>query len=143
MLGRMSRTIFERKTSSDYEEAIARAIQRVLVEQLIQLASTARMPDVRAAAAMELGRLRDRADKADSLGSEVERAHFLLIASDIRRYQERGYTPDRMLTPVTVPPGSPIGDEDEFDEGWGSSHSSQWIPANTLGTQSPGDDTSP
>jgi hypothetical protein len=117
VLDRLFVTVFDRKGGTDYEQEIGRAIQQVLVTRLVGLASDADMPDVRAAAELWLTRIRDRAVDAGKLGNDEERGHYLLIAGDIRRFQERPFRENTTRVAPLPPPGMPIGDQDQ--EEWG------------------------
>lgn len=117
VLDRLIVTVFDRKGGTDYEQEIGRAIQQVLVTRLIGLAADADMPDVRAAAELALTLIRDRAVDAGKVGSDDERGHYLLIAGDIRRFQERPFRENTTRVAPQPPPGMPIGDQDQ--EEWG------------------------
>lgn len=95
--------------------AIQRVTQRAVSDRLILLAADKdASPDVRAIAAFELGRLRTAAgQKAAASTGDDGRAHWLALADDIRRYQEKGEVP--VLTQIVrTPPGDPFG-----EDGWG------------------------
>ncbi|MGH9313115.1 MAG: zinc-dependent metalloprotease, partial [Vicinamibacterales bacterium] len=103
VLDALDAATFGAATASPYEEEIARGAQRVYVDNLIRLAGTAAMPQVRAIASE---RLRERAEQTTNAGG---RAHKNLLADDITRFLERPSQPaQRMDTPV-APPGAPIG----------------------------------
>ena len=90
-----------------YEAEIQRAVQRVVVDHLIRLASTADMSQVRAIAS---AKLRARAAALASAGSTPAAAHGALLASDIKRFLDRP-APPATVTPIpTTPPGAPIGE---------------------------------
>lgn len=117
VIDRLLATTFERKGGTDYERAIGRVIQQVVVSRLIGLAHDGGLPDVRAQAGLALDRIRSRATEAAKSGSDTERAHFLLIATDIQRFEERPFKEDAPVVAPGPPPGMPIGDEDS--ESWG------------------------
>ncbi len=98
-----------------YEAELSRAIQRVVVDRLIELAATATMPQVRAMAAHRLDGLGLRFAQESAEGAEADRAHRTLLAADIGRFLAREYDPSRPTRTVQNPPGSPIGD---LDDGW-------------------------
>ncbi|MCX6549555.1 MAG: zinc-dependent metalloprotease [Acidobacteria bacterium] len=96
--------------ATPYEAEIARAVQRVVIEELIGLAASADMPQVRAIAAFKL------AKRAYELNNEVgpatdvaTRAHASLLTRDIKRFLDNPESFKRPSPPV-VPPGAPIGD---------------------------------
>jgi hypothetical protein len=93
-----------------YERELARAVQRSMVERLMDLASNAPMPQVRAEAVTALRRIAQRSARGDASASE--RAHQRLIADDVARFLHRPWQPADRRTPLAAPPGSPIGDRD-------------------------------
>ena len=91
-----------------YETEIARAVERVAIEELIGLAASADMPQVRAIATLKLSR------KLNSWGSmappdDALAAHVALLARDVKRFLDN---PDafKRQAPIVVPPGAPIGE---------------------------------
>jgi hypothetical protein len=93
-----------------YEAEVGRAVERVVVEELMDLAATAPMPQVRAMATLKLEELRRRIEQGRGEADESTRAHSMLLASDIRRFLERDYDPIDSPAPLDPPPGSPIGE---------------------------------
>jgi hypothetical protein len=105
MLERIRRAVFQPGTRDPYEAEIARAVQRVYVDRLMELAGRAAMPQVRALATHELTVLAGR-----PAGSPVaETAHRAMIAADIQRFLERPLPPLAAPGQPAVPPGQPIG----------------------------------
>ncbi len=94
--------------ATPYEAEIERAVQRVAVEELMGLAATAEMPQVRAIATLKLSRKLDELAKL-SPPDDAEAAHVALLERDIRRFLENPESYKRPAPPV-VPPGAPIGD---------------------------------
>lgn len=94
--------------ASPYEAEIARAVQRVVVEHLMTLATTASMPQVRAVASYKLQQ-RARAMNA-AAGSAAAAAHHALLAADIKRFLDRPAPPAARMEIPEAPPGAPIGD---------------------------------
>jgi hypothetical protein len=92
-----------------YEAEIVRAVQRVVVEQLMTLASTADMPQVRAIASQKLQQRQQRLTAAPA-GSGLSSAHATLLAADIKRFLDRPFAPASRAEIPTAPPGAPIGD---------------------------------
>ncbi len=100
MLSELVKSTFGTATSSPYEAEIARAVERVVADRLMDTAANARMPQVRALAQAALANIEKMG------GSEPHRA---LLAQDIRRFNERSSTTPFVTTPA-APPGAPIGD---------------------------------
>ena len=91
---------FGTQTASPYEGEIARSIERVVVDRLMDTVTDARMPQVRAVAQAALSNI------AKMGGSDPNRA---LMALDIERFNDRPLASPMATTPV-APPGAPIGD---------------------------------
>jgi hypothetical protein len=99
---------FDARTSNPYEAEIARAVQRVVVDELTGLAASARMPQVRAIAAQKLTRkLVELASLSPA--DESAAAHAAAVARDIRRFLDNPEGFKRPPAPV-APPGAPIGE---------------------------------
>ena len=97
-----------------YEAEVKRAVERVVVDELIDLAGSAPMPQVRAIATLKLRR---RAAELTAAGGRAQSAavataaHASLLASDIRRFLDRPATAVAVRMPApTAPPGAPIGE---------------------------------
>jgi hypothetical protein len=98
---------FKATTATPYEAEIARTTQRVLVENLITLAASAPMPQVRAIATHAL---KTRMTASTGAGLTGERAaHAGLIAADIKRFLDRPSVPATPSQLPDAPPGAPIG----------------------------------
>jgi hypothetical protein len=102
-------TTFGATSATPYEAEIARAVQRVVVERLMTLASTADMPQVRAIASQKLQQRAQRLAAVPSTNAGAS-AHAAMLASDIKRFLDRPYTPANRVDAPTAPPGAPIGD---------------------------------
>jgi len=101
---------FGAAAATPYEAEISRAVERVVIEQLITLAASADMPQVRAIATFKLGRkLFDLNEGMTRITDDGEAAHTSLLARDIKRFMDN---PDAFKRPAgpTVPPGAPIGE---------------------------------
>jgi hypothetical protein len=97
-------------TSTDaYEAEIGRAVQRVVIERLMTLASSADMPQVRAIATHKLQQRAQRLSAAPATTAGAS-AHASLLASDIKRFLERPFAPVTRSELPPSPPGAPIGD---------------------------------
>jgi hypothetical protein len=90
-----------------YEAEVARAVQRVVVDELMGLAASAEMPQVRAIATLKLSRELDEFAKLKPTNDET--AHVALLGRDIKRFLDNPESYKRPAPPV-VPPGAPIGD---------------------------------
>lgn len=110
VIARLSATVFDARPANAYEAEINRAMERVVVSQLMELAEGAPMTQVRAIATRALKTLPARPSMAAATTSSVERAHRELLADDIKRFLDRPYLELRPAAIPTPPPGAPIGD---------------------------------
>jgi hypothetical protein len=116
-LGEVIRTLreatFGARSESAYEAELGRAVERVVLDGLIDLAGRAAMPQVRALAEYELADLKEwlalSADEAVAKSDTNAAAHSLALAKDIRRFLDRDVETLSAPDPVRAPPGSPIG----------------------------------
>jgi Met-zincin/Domain of unknown function (DUF5117) len=96
-------------TTTPYEAEIARTTERVLVENLISLASGSPMSQVRAIASHAL-KTRMTVMTANGAGLTSDRAaHASLLAADIKRFLDRPSVPATRTEIPDAPPGAPIG----------------------------------
>jgi hypothetical protein len=97
--------------SGDYEKAVARTVESVVLNKLIDLAGQREAStDVRAAASASLERLAELiADRVEP-GDAPERAHHRLALDEITRFLDRPHRPAEDPRSLSPPPGSPIGD---------------------------------
>ncbi|MBI2616117.1 MAG: zinc-dependent metalloprotease [Gemmatimonadetes bacterium] len=102
-------TVFNPRTANPYEAEIARAVQRVAVDRLMNLAATAPMPQVRAVATERLARKMNQLTGA-SPTTDADRAHVLLLSQDIKRFLDRPYAAYAPVPAVEPVRGDPIGD---------------------------------
>jgi hypothetical protein len=100
LLNDILRATFDAQTSSPYEAEIARSIERVVADGLMETAANARMPQVRAIAEAALDRI------AKMGGSDPSR---VLLSKDIERFNDRDINLPALAAP-SAPPGAPIGD---------------------------------
>jgi hypothetical protein len=101
--------VFGARPRTAYEAEVARTVQRVAMDQLMELAGGAGMPQVRAVATLRLERR--LADLRTAAGSSDQPtvAHASLLARDIARFLDRpGPAVETRVTPA-APPGAPIG----------------------------------
>jgi len=110
VLARTASAVFADPGPDPYRRELARAVQRSMVERLMDLAATAPMPQVRAVAAQRLRLLRTGLHGAAL--DPARDAHVQLLVEDIGRFLDRPWEPRERREPLAPPPGSPIGDED-------------------------------
>ena len=106
---------------SPYEAEVKRAVERVVVDELIDLAGSATMPQVRAIATLKLQRRGAELARVASAASDgngqaatadvATVAHSALLAADVKRFLERPATAVAVRQPSqAIPPGAPIGE---------------------------------
>jgi hypothetical protein len=102
---------FGAAATTPYQQEVKRAVERVVVNQLIDLAGSASMPQVRAIASYKLQRRGAELARANGTGGEGAAAHAMLLAADIKRFLEHPApaSPASMPAPAG-PPGAPIGE---------------------------------
>ena len=111
VLDRLSETVFDATPASGYEAEVNRAMERAVVSQLMSMAESAPMTQVRAIATQTLKALPERASLLPASATTApERAHRQLLADDIKRFMERPYSELRPANTPAPPPGAPIGD---------------------------------
>jgi len=109
---------FGATASTSYEAEVRRAVERVVVDELMDLAGSAPMSQVRAIATwklqqrgIEMGRVLASAIAANGNGNQSDLAQANLLASDINRFLTRPANPVATRFPAaTAPPGAPIGE---------------------------------
>ena len=101
--------VFNARAANPYEAEIARAVQREAMDQLMNLAANAPMPQVRAVATSRLARKMNELGRVSG-APEADEAHAHLLAMDIKRFLDRPYAPYALLPAVTPVAGDPIGD---------------------------------
>jgi hypothetical protein len=100
---------FNAVTRSPYEEEVKRATQRVFVDELMNLASGAPMPQVRALASLYLKRIGSE-QTTGRAAPIMDQAQASMLADDIARFIQRPYSPNEIRQAPQAPPGAPIGD---------------------------------
>jgi uncharacterized protein DUF4953/uncharacterized protein DUF5117 len=108
LVDRLLASAFGAPTANAYEAEIARAVQRVAIEHLINLAAGAQMPQVRAIASDRLDKQRRKLALAQ--GTAAQSAHAALLAADIKRFLDRPAAPATRGELPEAPPGAPIGE---------------------------------
>ena len=107
---------FGAQARTPYEAEVKRAVERVVVDELIDLASSAPMSQVRAVATYKLTKQGTQLGVASAAANgnaaaQADQSHALLLASDIKRFLERPTTAVAERTQASfVPPGAPIGE---------------------------------
>ena len=93
------------------QAALRRVVQRALADRLITLAADKEAsPEVRSLVELKMLTLRNRARSLVGSGSDLERAHWMSIATDYMRWLERQELPTP--TPaLRAPPGDPFGND--------------------------------
>jgi hypothetical protein len=109
VIDRLFGATFGIQPANGYQAEIERAVRRVVLQRLMDLAANADMPQVRAIATLELRQLQDRLTTTARRASVADRAADLMNADDIRRFLDRPMAPEPMAQPVAPPPGDPIG----------------------------------
>jgi len=109
VIDRLTKATFDQPTSGTYEAEVRRAIERVLVDRVMWLATSAPNSQVRAIASFKLQKLAARL-RAEVGRTESDQAQHTLIAADIKRFLERPMEPIRTPATFDAPPGAPIGD---------------------------------
>jgi len=110
VIARLTATVFDARPANGYESEISRAMERVVMSQLMELAEGAPNTQVRAIATQALRALPTRPSMMAVTTVGTERAHRQLLADDIKRFLDRPYTELRPAAIPTPPPGAPIGD---------------------------------
>jgi len=112
ILDRTVQAVFTTPGGDDYEQEVVRAVQRTLVEQLMSLAASAPMPQVRAITTARLAAMSTsvaaRIGQTDEMIGPAQ-AHFALLKRDIERFLTRPATAYSPGPQRVVPPGAPIG----------------------------------
>jgi hypothetical protein len=109
VIDRLTKAAFDASAATTYEREVRRAEVRVLVDRLMGLASSASNSQVRAIASLKLEKLAARM-RSEAVTGEAEQAHRALLASDIKRFQNRPAETVRPQAMSDPPPGAPIGD---------------------------------
>lgn len=90
--------------------AVGRAVQRVVVDELIRLAADADATvEARAAAEWALRRIAGRLTSGErTAAASPGEAHRTLAAADIQRFLERRAAPTALAAPLPIPPNMPL-----------------------------------
>jgi hypothetical protein len=110
VIDRLTRATFDAATTTPYEAEVRRAEERVLVDRLSWLASSAPNGQVRAVASLRLQKLAARL-RVSGTKAEADVAQHTLLAADIKRFLERSMAEGAKIMPASpAPPGAPIGE---------------------------------
>ena len=109
VLDRLQGATFGAVAEDGYEAEIVRVVEDAVVREVMELARSAPMPQVRSIAELWLRDRRDHLSSGADGAPPAERAHALRLASVIDRFLERPAEPWAPSRPVDTPPGSPIG----------------------------------
>ena len=93
---------FDAPAADAYEREVRRSVRRAVVEELMALAASGAVAQVRAVA---LDAIRSIQTRAKAAGGSFD----TLLAGDIERFLERPAEPQKPLPAPQVPPGAPIG----------------------------------
>jgi hypothetical protein len=116
VLDQVFASTFGAAQANAYEAEISRAVQRVVIDRLMDLAGTAAMPQVRAIATYRLsGRAAElargsAASNSTARTAEGDLAHAALLARDIERFLSRPGPIYAQAGSAQAPPGAPIGE---------------------------------
>jgi hypothetical protein len=108
ILDRLLESGFAAPTRGSYEAAVRRSVAQVVTRKLIALAAEAPSPAVRGIASYKLAGLRERLVEQTE-GSDDEKAHRHLLASEIARFLDRPAPAAGFPRTPPAPPGAPIG----------------------------------
>jgi hypothetical protein len=109
VIGVLVDATFKAATATPYEAEIARATQRVLVDDLMTLAAGAPMAQVRAIASLALKNRMAAMTIGPAIAGD-RAAHASLLAADIKRFLDRPIAPTPRMEAPELPPGAPIGE---------------------------------
>ena len=107
VIARVVAAVFDARPATAYETEINRAMERAVINQIMSLAQTAPMAQVRAIATQALRRIQSR--NTTPVANAAEQAHRQLIVDDVKRFLEQGVDTLRPAATPDPPPGAPIG----------------------------------
>jgi hypothetical protein len=110
VIGRIVATVFDATPTTGYEMEVNRAMERVVLDDIMALAQSAPMTQVRAIAVQSLRTISRRNAAPAAAAPAAEQAHRQLIVDDIKRFFEQGMDLWRPAAIPDAPPGAPIGD---------------------------------
>ncbi len=107
VLEHVTETVIGRRTRDPYHAEIARTVEQAYVDNLVELATNAPMPQVRALAEWELDAVRARL--ASRTGADDVAAPAGRLAAHIERFLAREWSDEILPGAPDAPPGQPIG----------------------------------
>jgi hypothetical protein len=114
VIDRLRDATLRKQAHTPYEREILRAMEHVLVENLMTLASTASMPQARALATYNLKKMMNamgqQAVLPNAPDAEAQSANAGYLADEIKRFLERPAQPAARQSVPEGPPGAPIGE---------------------------------
>ncbi len=111
LLKRMESKLFGAPAANAYDATLSALVQRSYVDHLLTLAESADMPLVRAEARFALVNMLGTSLRPGVTGRG--NASTEQLAADIRSWMAGTYKPAEKKVKITVPPGSPIGSDDD------------------------------
>jgi hypothetical protein len=119
VLDELTETAFDRRARTERLRSIQRGLQSVLVTRMIERASAVdTTDDVRAVLEMHLKRLQRRLDRRSATESP-DASHDAMLARLLDRYlNQNSWGDEATVTPLNLPPGSPIGSSGFGDCSW-------------------------
>ena len=113
IIDRLRDATSRKQARSTYEREISRAMEHVLVENLMALASNASMPQVRAIASYKLKAMMTEMNQRGLLvntpDAEAQVASAKYLADEIKRFLDRPAQSLQRQSVPEAPPGAPIG----------------------------------
>jgi hypothetical protein len=119
VLDELTETAFDRRARTERLRSIQRGLQSVLVTRMIERASNDdTSDDVRATLEMHLKRLQRRLDRRSSTDGP-DAFHDAMLARLLDRFlNQNSWGDEATVTPLDLPPGSPIGSPGFGDCSW-------------------------
>jgi hypothetical protein len=113
VIDRLRDAASRKQARSPYEREITRAVEHVLVENLMSLATSAAMPQARAVATFKLKTMMTEMSQRGTLvgtpDAEAQSANSFYLADEIKRFLDRPAPPAQRQSVPEAPPGAPIG----------------------------------
>lgn len=136
VLGALTAAMEPVSAESPYHAEIRRAVSRVIADRIMNLASGAAMPQVRAIATLHVQRIGRSAANGRSAPDVSQAAFATLLAADVHRFLTRPAEAYEAPGSPSAPPGAPIGDPGMDwlgGRGVGLGPSPAWINAGPAG----------
>ncbi|MGB2714082.1 MAG: zinc-dependent metalloprotease [Vicinamibacterales bacterium] len=117
VIDRLIRASGQDQATTPYESELARAVQHVVIDNLITLADRAPMPQVRAVATLKLRQRVQAWSPGTGASSAVNTSQLAMnsyLAAEIKRFLDRPSSPAPRPVVPEAPPGAPIGEDRRF-----------------------------